>query len=99
MTHATPRTGRLWLVLSIVILALSACQGAAPRTLDDVPRIAPSVLKEQLDSGEDILVVDTRPLASYQERHIPGAISVPYDQVSSRLDDFPKGEKIVFYCT
>jgi rhodanese-related sulfurtransferase len=35
----------------------------------------------------------------FEARHILGAISVPLDEISSRLDEFPRDREIVFYCT
>jgi len=91
------KAGRLWLVLLIVLVALAACQGNVPRTQEQVPRMAPSVLYERLGEGDDVLVVDARSAAQYEHAHIPGAISVPYDQVASRLDELPRDRDIVFY--
>lgn len=93
------KAGRLWLVLLIVLVALAACQGNAPRTLEQVPRMGPSVLYERLSEGDDVLVVDTRPQAEYEQQHIAGAISVPYNEIASRLDGLPRDRDLVLYCT
>jgi len=91
------KTGiRLGLVLLALLLALAACQ-AQPRTEEQVPRMAPVVLQQRLDAGDDVLVVDARSASSYAERHIPGAISVPVDEVEARLDELPRDKTIVFY--
>ncbi len=50
-------------------------------------------------SGEDILVVDARSAGQYAAQHIPGSISVPLNEVEARLDEFPRDQEIVFYCT
>jgi hypothetical protein len=94
--------GLLWMVLLIGLLALSACGSSTaqtPQSKDQVPRISAEVLKNRLDSGEDILIVDSRSVAEFQNRHIVGAISVPYNEVESRLAELPKDQEIVFYCT
>jgi rhodanese-related sulfurtransferase len=62
-----------------------------------VPRISPEELKERLDSGEDILIVDVRSAGAYESRHIAGAISVPSHEVESRLDEFPRDQDLVLY--
>lgn len=87
---------RLGLVLLALLLALAACQ-AQPRTPEQVPRMAPSVLKNRLDAGENVLVVDARSAGSYAALHIPGAISIPLDEVEARLDELPRDQDIVFY--
>src|SRR5439155_18499798 len=38
-----------------------------------------------------IVLVDARPVAEYASGHIPGAISVPVDELHPRLRELPKG--------
>jgi hypothetical protein len=64
---------------------------------DEVPRISPEDLKNRLDQGETILVVDARSLEAFETQHIAGAISVPVNQIESHLDEFPHDQEIVFY--
>lgn len=91
-------TVRFSIALLALLIALSACQ-ARPRTQNEVPRIAPSVLKGRLDAGENLLVVDARSGDEYAEAHIAGAISVPLSDLETRLDELPRDQEIVFYCT
>ena len=39
-----------------------------------------------------------RPEAEYAAGHIPGAVSVPHDQLAARLAELPAGTDIVAYC-
>lgn len=56
-----------------------------------------SQLKEKIDAGA--LVVDVRTVAEFQSGHFPGAINIPVDQVSKRLDEFgDKNRSIIVYC-
>lgn len=48
--------------------------------------------------GEGVVVWDVRPGAEYEAGHIPGAVSVPPDEVQRRLDDVPADVEIVAYC-
>jgi 3-mercaptopyruvate sulfurtransferase SseA len=98
MQHSRTVSVRLGLVLLTLLIALAACQ-SGPRTQDEVPRIAPRVLKDRLDAGDDILVVDARSAAEYAEQHIPGAISLPLSELEARMDELPRDREIVFYCT
>jgi len=70
-----------------------------PTTRSQVPRIRPQELKEKLDAGVDVIVVDSRSLASYERRHIPGALSIPLSEIEERRDELPQEGEIVFYCT
>lgn len=77
----------------------AATEPHSPTTSDEVPRISATDLKDRLDDGEAILVVDARATTAFESRHIAGAISVPLNEVESRLDEFPRDQEIVFYCT
>jgi 3-mercaptopyruvate sulfurtransferase SseA len=70
-----------------------------PTSYSEVPRISPEELKERLDNGEAILVVDVRGAADFEFWHIAGAISVPSYDVESRLDELPRDKELVLYCT
>jgi rhodanese-related sulfurtransferase/DNA-binding transcriptional ArsR family regulator len=45
----------------------------------------------------DVVVLDVRPAGEYRAGHIPGAISIPVDELSTRLGEVPSTE-IVAYC-
>lgn len=96
MEHSRKVSAPLVFVLLALLVTVSACQ-AQPRTQDEVPRIAPSVLKGRLDAGENVLVVDARTLGEYTARHIPGAISVPLSEIEARMDELPRDPEIVLY--
>lgn len=70
-----------------------------PTTRSQVPRIRPQELKDKLDAGVDVIVVDSRSLASYERRHIPGALSIPLFEIEERHGELPQEGEIVFYCT
>lgn len=64
-----------------------------PADSSEVPRTTPEELKEHLDSGEEILIVDTRGQVAYDYRHVPGAVMAP-----ENYDDVPHDQEIVLYC-
>lgn len=39
-------------------------------------------LKQALEAGERVLIIDTRSPEAYQKAHIPGAINIPHRQMS-----------------
>lgn len=67
---------------------------AQPDKLASVDRGA---LLAQAKSGE-VLVIDVRPLAEYDQAHLPFARSMPVDELEQRLSELPKRRKIVAYC-
>ncbi|MCF6472059.1 metalloregulator ArsR/SmtB family transcription factor [Nonomuraea sp. MG754425] len=44
------------------------------------------------------VVVDVRPAADYAAGHVPGAVSVPLEELRERLGELPKEAQIVAYC-
>jgi len=61
-------------------------------------------LAELLKSNKELLVIDSRPAARYEESHIPGSISIPYSEIVKKGDDGAtllekyKDRQLVFYC-
>jgi rhodanese-related sulfurtransferase/biotin operon repressor len=47
---------------------------------------------------DDVVVLDTRPAQEYRAGHIPGALSVPVDELQKRLRRLPKHKQYVAYC-
>ena len=62
---------------------------------------AEAVSREELmrraATGE-VLVIDVRPAAEYAAGHIPGAVSVPLEDLPARLGALPDAAEIVAYC-
>lgn len=75
--------------------------GTAALSAEDVPRIGLEELKQLMDSGADITILDNRPRESYEMGHIKGAISLPWSWEGLTEDDLalvPSGTPIVTYC-
>ncbi len=83
--------------LSPVVRA-SGLAGGQADDLAAVPRISQAEFKELLAENR-VLVIDTRDAGSYQQGHVPGAISVPLAELGEHLARL-KAEKrpIVAYC-
>ena len=45
-----------------------------------------------------VTVLDVRPIEEFKAGHIAGALSIPLDELKSRLSDLPRGQEIVAYC-
>ena len=46
----------------------------------------------------DVTVIDVRPGEEYTAGHIPGASSLPLDELAGRLAELPQDTTIVAYC-
>jgi len=54
-------------------------------------------LARRLDE-DDVVVLDVRPSDEYSAGHIPGAVSIPANELKQRLADIPRKKEIVAYC-
>ncbi|MCA9605672.1 MAG: ArsR family transcriptional regulator [Myxococcales bacterium] len=72
---------------------------AARRFLDDGADepVDAAQLHARMRRGEAV-VLDVRPPEEYAAAHLPGAISVPLDELGARLARLPKRKEIVAYC-
>jgi DNA-binding transcriptional ArsR family regulator/rhodanese-related sulfurtransferase len=48
--------------------------------------------------SKQVVILDTRPASEYIAGHIPGAISMPVDDLQRRLQQLTKGKDYVAYC-
>ncbi len=64
---------------------------------DDADAVPMSELLKRARSRE-IVILDARPASEYAAGHIPGAISVPVEELNHRLKQLPKGKEYVAYC-
>ena len=79
---------------------LADAEQAARGYLGDVTAlepVAPGELLRRMRDGQ-VLVVDVRPQPEYAAGHIPGAVSIPHDQLAARLAELPAGADIIAYC-
>lgn len=91
---------KLWLSL----------RGVAERRLPEIRQITVAfavegagepISREQLVeavAADRAVILDVRPTVEYDEGHIPGAISIPPEELSARLDELPRDRTIVAYC-
>lgn len=70
----------------------------APAPAEEARRVTVEELQKMLAAGKAV-IYDTRAKGAYDAEHIKGSLSVPYDQVAARTDEFPKDKTLVFYCT
>jgi len=54
------------------------------------------LLERVRDRG--VVVIDVRPNEEYSAGHIPGAVSVPLEELEARLSELPRDQEIVAYC-
>ncbi|NUP15299.1 MAG: metalloregulator ArsR/SmtB family transcription factor [Streptomyces sp.] len=64
---------------------------------DDATAVDREELLSRAAAGE-IVVLDVRPAEEYAAGHIPGALSIPVDQLADRIAELPHDTEVVAYC-
>lgn len=59
--------------------------------------LGPIELKDLMDEG-GVKLLDVRRLEDYEVAHIPGAISIPKEELSDNINKLSKEEVTVVYC-
>lgn len=54
-------------------------------------------LENLLREGK-VFVLDVRPSIEFDAGHLPGAVSVPIDELPARLSEIPRDQRIIAYC-
>jgi sulfur-carrier protein adenylyltransferase/sulfurtransferase len=62
-----------------------------------IPQISPTELKQRLDAGEDVIVLDVREQFEYQIANIGGRL-IPLNEVPQRLGEIERDREIVIHC-
>lgn len=65
---------------------------------DNTARISIADAKKAFDSGNAVFV-DTRAAASYEAKHIKGALNIQAEQFQTRYTEVPKDKQIITYCS
>lgn len=98
---ASPEIARLWVALRMLaedrLFELRQAMdelGASDDTWHGEKREA---LLRKARRGE-VIVLDVRPRAEYEEQHLPFARSLPLAELKARLAELPKDRPVVAYC-
>lgn len=98
---ADPSVARLWVELRTVaehqLAEVDHALAAYRPRRHAFATISTAELQERLRDDE-VVLLDVRPTVEYQADHIPGAISMPVDEVAHRLEELPTDKLIVAYC-
>jgi len=98
---ADPEVARLWLELrNVAELQLAEVERAIaayrPKR-NDFEKISMADLQERMIE-DGVLLLDVRPGVEFQAGHLPGAVSIPLDELEQRLEELPPDKLIVAYC-
>lgn len=63
-----------------------------------VRQVSADELKEKIDEGEDVQIVDIRNPQHFSEGHIPGSENVPFVKLTTEIDSYDWEDDIVVVC-
>jgi adenylyltransferase/sulfurtransferase len=66
--------------------------------VDAAWEISPIEVRDRLDSGDPLRIIDVRSPEEWEICHIAGAALVPLPELANRLDEIPRDEMIVVHC-
>jgi sulfur-carrier protein adenylyltransferase/sulfurtransferase len=69
-----------------------------PETATKMEEITATELKQRLDKGEDIQIIDVREPHEYQIGQIPNSRLIPLGQVLNRMDEIDPNRETVMHC-
>jgi rhodanese-related sulfurtransferase len=75
------------ILIALALLAAVAFLPRFVRKLREKPMLAVDTLKQQLDAGEDVLVLDVRTAAEFvgEQGHVAAARNIPLEELAGRL--------------
>jgi rhodanese-related sulfurtransferase len=65
---------------------------------DTVDNLPADRVKQLMDAGEKLVLIDMRPAKEYQQSRLPGARSLPLAELANRFGEVPKSGRVVLYC-
>jgi rhodanese-related sulfurtransferase len=99
---AAPEVFELWRALRTVAAArLAEVERLAAAYLGARDQLEPMTRQElarRIEEDDELVVLDVRPSEEHAAGHLPGAVSIPVDELRRRLQELPPGREIVAYC-
>ncbi len=84
--------------LRTVGLGPTATPAATPAKTAEPATLSVQEVKALLEAPNRPPLFDARPKASYDAGHLPGAISLPLDELERRIAEVPRDRLSIFYC-
>jgi rhodanese-related sulfurtransferase/DNA-binding transcriptional ArsR family regulator len=99
---AGPEVFELWRALrTLAATRLAEVERLAAAYLgarDQLEPVTRQELARRLGDGDPVVVLDVRPAAEHAAGHLPGAVSIPVEELRRRLAELPRDRDIVAYC-
>ncbi|OKP80025.1 MULTISPECIES: rhodanese-like domain-containing protein [Paenibacillus] len=66
--------------------------------MNEIPQITAGQLRQRLESGEDLVLIDVREDDEVAFGMIPGAQHIPMGEIPQHTDELPKEAELIFIC-
>lgn len=90
---------KIWILLAVLLLA--GCGQMQEKEKEPaIMHISAEQAKKIMDTQEGYTILDVRSEDEYEEKHIPGAIVIPDNEIEDRAEDEleDKDQLILVYC-
>ena len=83
-----------------LLLALLAWSAAPARAGHGnlVMALDPDYVQAQYEKGRKLTAIDLRSVKEFRQGHLPGARSLPFDQLTARFAEVPRTDLVILYC-
>jgi rhodanese-related sulfurtransferase len=88
------RAGIQLAALGLAVLAAPAAVSAG----SPAPEISAEEALSQRQSGDGPVFLDVRTPEEFASGHVPGAVNIPIKELSTRLAELEKDDRLVVYC-
>lgn len=79
-------------------MTVAEAQGISDALMTTQAYITTTQLHEALAAHPEAVVLDVRGADEYSERHVKGALNIPYTRLGARLNDVPQGKRLYVHC-
>ena len=82
----------------MILLFFALCLAGCSEEKIDVHIVTVDEIHARLGSRVSPLIVDVRSPEEFRQGHIPGAINIPYEQISDRVGELDSDTGVALYC-
>ncbi|MBY9082331.1 rhodanese-like domain-containing protein [Paenibacillus sp. HN-1] len=66
--------------------------------MSEIPQISAEDLRQRIQAGEDLILIDVREDEEVALGMIPGALHIPMGEIPYRTSDIPEENEVIFIC-
>ncbi len=95
---ATQRSIPRPLLAGIALIILASAYAYFLTPTQEYADVTVAEAKALIEERPDMVILDVRTPSEFDDGHIEGAINIPVDDLSGRLDELSKDDELLVYC-